>query len=117
MDVRSFPVYSIPLDTLELRVKAAAVPSGKTEHDTLLAVQRDLTKLVQHAHQIGYYTAESEARLALGEVESRLSSATASAHLSAFANEEEKRGFLLYARQAGKIQPLSDSLALNKPGR
>jgi DNA-binding winged helix-turn-helix (wHTH) protein/Tfp pilus assembly protein PilF/TolB-like protein len=115
MEVRAFPVYSIPLATLELRAKAAAAPAGNAGRDTLLAIQRDLTSLVQHAHQIGFYTAESEARIALGEVESRLSSATAGAHLASVASEAQKRGFLLYAGQAVKVTPHPDTLALNKP--
>ena len=117
MDTHAFPVFSIPLATLELRARAAAAPAGKAGRDTLLAVQHDLTGIVQRAHQIGYYTAESEARLVLGEVESRLSSANASAHLSTFADEARKRGFLLYVAQAGKINPHPDVLALNKPER
>jgi eukaryotic-like serine/threonine-protein kinase len=103
IETRAFPVYSIPLATLQLRARAAAVPKGNAGRETLLAVQRDLTRLVQHAHQIGYYTAEAEARLAVAEVESRVSSANASAHLSGLANEAQKRGFLLYVSQAAKI--------------
>ena len=117
MDVRAFPVYFIPLETLKLRAKAAAIPAGNARRGSLLAVQRDLTRLVQHAHQIGFYTAESEARLALAEVESRLMSPNASAHLSALANEAQRRGFLLYVNQARERSSHSDVLALNKAGR
>lgn len=116
MDVRAFPVYSIPLATVELRAKAAAVPAGSRAHDSLLSVQRELANLAQHAHQIGFYTAECEARLALAEVENRLSSVTAGSHLSALAAETRQRGFLLYAAQAGKISQPANVMALNKPG-
>ena len=117
MDVRGFPVYSIPLDTLEYCAKAAAIPTGNAGRNTLLAVQRDLERLVQRAHQIGYYTAEAEARLALAEVEAKLFSAHASAHLSAFVDEAQRRRFLLYVTQARRIDPHSEALALNKQGR
>jgi DNA-binding winged helix-turn-helix (wHTH) protein/tetratricopeptide (TPR) repeat protein len=117
MDVRAFPVYSIPLATLELRAKAASAPAGRAGRDTLLAVERDLTSIAQHAHQIGFYTGECEARLALAQVESRLSTATAGPHISALAAEAQRRGFLLYAAEAARINPHSDVLALNKPSR
>jgi tetratricopeptide (TPR) repeat protein len=117
MDVRAFPVYSIPLATLELRARAAAVPTGKGGRDTLLALQRDLSSLVQHAHEIGYYTAECEARLALAEVETRLSSAAAGSHIAALAADAGKHGFNLYADQTAKINSTANVLALNKPAR
>ena len=117
MDLHAFPVYSIPLATLDLRARAAAAPAGKAGHDTLLAVQRDLGSLIQHAHQIGFYTAECEARLALAEVETRLSSTAAGPHLTAVSAEAQRRGFLLYTAQAAKINSHSNVLALNKPDR
>lgn len=117
MDVHGFPVYSIPLATLELRAKAAAAPVGKAGHGTLLFVERDLTSVVQQAHRIGFYTGECEARLALAEVESRLSSASAGPQLTAVKAEAQRRGFLLYAAQADKVNAHSEALALNKVGR
>ena len=116
MDVHAFPVYSIPLATLELRAKAAAAPIGKAGRDTLLAVERDLTSIVQQAHRIGFYTGECEARLAMAEVESRLSSANVGPQLTAVTTEAQKRGFLLYAAQAAKMNSHSDAVALNKLG-
>ena len=115
MDVRAFPVYSIPLATLELRAKAAAAPTGKAGRDTLLSVERDLTSVVQQAHRMGFYTGECEARLALAEVELHLTSANFGPHLAALTAEAEKRGFLLYAAQANRIKPRPENLALNSP--
>ena len=118
IDVRPFPVFSMPLETLELRAKAAAAPAGRAGRETLRAVQRSLTNLAQRAHQIRFYSAECEARLALGEVETRLSAAFANDHLSAFASEAESRGFILYANQAGQIAPhRSQTLALSTSTR
>jgi hypothetical protein len=117
MDVRAFPVYSIPLATLELRAKAAAAPTGKAGRDTLLAVERDLTSIVQQAHRLGFYTGECEARLALAEVGLRLSSANVGPQLTAVITEAQKRGFRLYAAQAAKMNSHSEALALNKIGR
>ncbi|HET6170230.1 MAG TPA: winged helix-turn-helix domain-containing protein [Terracidiphilus sp.] len=116
MDVRPFPVFSMPLETLELRAKVADAPTGKAGRETLLVVQRDLRRLVQRAHQIGFYTAECEARIALGEVETQLSPAMANDHLAALSAEAVKRGFNLYADQAGRINShSSEALALARP--
>jgi DNA-binding winged helix-turn-helix (wHTH) protein/tetratricopeptide (TPR) repeat protein len=118
IDVNPFPVFSMPLETLELRAQLAAAPDGKAGHESLRAVQRKLTSLVQRAHQIRFYTAECEARLALGEVETKLSAAFANDHLSAFASEAESRGFILYANQAGRIGPRrSETLAMSTSPR
>jgi tetratricopeptide (TPR) repeat protein len=110
-DLHEFPVLAMPLDLLELRVKAAGAAPGNRE--LFLAIERDLRALIQRAHQIGFYTAECEARLALGEVETKLAPATATAHLEAFASDALKRGFILYATQAGKIKGSStEAIAL-----
>jgi DNA-binding winged helix-turn-helix (wHTH) protein/tetratricopeptide (TPR) repeat protein len=117
-DLHEFPVLGMPLELLELRVKAAAAPPGSAGRETLVGVERDLRALVQRAHQIGFYTEESEARLALGEIETRLTPVVGSAHLGAFASDALKRGFVLYADQAGKIKgPSTETVALNRPGR
>lgn len=115
IDVHQFPVYSMPLETLELRARAADAPAGKAGRDTLLVAQRGLTAIVQRAHQIGFYTAECEARIALLEIESKLPSTSVSSHLATVATEAQKRGFLLYASKAAKINSHPDILALNKP--
>jgi tetratricopeptide (TPR) repeat protein len=117
MEIRAFPVYSIPLATLELRAKAAAAPVGNVGRDTLLSVERDLTSIVQQAHRIGFYTGECEARLALAEVESRLSSANVGPHLTTVTIDAQKRGYLLYVAQAAKINPHLDAVVLNKVER
>jgi DNA-binding winged helix-turn-helix (wHTH) protein/tetratricopeptide (TPR) repeat protein len=114
-DLHEFPVLAMPLDLLELRVKAAGAASGNRE--ILHAIERDLRALIQRAHQIGFYTGECEARLALGEVETRLAPPIGTAHLEAFASDALKRGFVLYAEQAGRIKgPRTETVALNRPG-
>ena len=118
MEIRAFPVYSIPLATLELRARAADAPAGKAGRDTLLFVQRHLSNLVQHAHQIGFFTAECEARLALAEIESRLSPTAVGPHISALAAEARERGILFICRSGEAIlKSHSNVLALNKPER
>jgi eukaryotic-like serine/threonine-protein kinase len=114
-DLHEFPVLAMPLELLELRVKAATAAPRNAGHETLLGVERDLRAMVQRAHQIGFYTQECEARLALGEVETKLTPAAGSAHLGAFATDALKRGFVLYAAQASKIKGAStEMVASNK---
>lgn len=103
MELAPFPVFSLPLEILEIRAKAAAAPGGSAGRNALRAMHRQLTSLVQRAHQLRFYTAECEAHIALGEVETKLSLAFANDHLSAFASDAESRGFILYANQADRI--------------
>jgi len=117
-DLREFPVFAMPVELLELRVKSAAAAPGSAGRETLLGVARDLRALALRAHQIGFYTQECETRLALGEVESKLTPVIGSAHLGAFASDARKRGFVLYAEQAAKIKgPSTEMVALNRPAR
>lgn len=115
IDVRPFPVLSIPLEILKQRTKVVESSSGNADRVKLLAAQRDLRSLVQRAHRIGFYTAECEGRIALGEVEARLSAKSANERMTTLASEALKRGFGLYADQAGKINSRNDAtLALNR---
>ena len=117
-DLHEFPVFAMPVELLELRVKAAAAAPGSAGRETMLGVARELRSLAQRAHQIGFFTQECETRLALGEVETRLTPAIGSAHLGAFASDALKRGFVLYAEQAGKIKGSPpETVALNDPAR
>ncbi len=117
-DLHGFPVLAMPVELLDLRVRAAQAPAGTTARETLLGIERDLRALAQRAHQIGFYTQECETRLALGEVEIKLTPAIGTAHLGAFASDALKRGFVLYAEQAGKIKgPPTETVAFNRPAR
>lgn len=115
-DLHEFPILGMPLELLELRTRMAAAPPGVAGRETLLEVQRELKAHVQRAHQIEFFTEECEARLVLGEAEMKLTPAAGTAHLSAFAAEALKRGFVRYANQAEKLKTASaETVALNKP--
>jgi DNA-binding winged helix-turn-helix (wHTH) protein/tetratricopeptide (TPR) repeat protein len=109
VDLREFPTRSLPLQLLKLRVKAAAY--GNTGADALTASAREMRAVLQRAHQIGFYTEECEARLALGGIETKISPALGRSHLSALVSEAHQRGFELVARQAEKIAPQTAELA------
>lgn len=115
-DLNEFPVLAMPIELLELRVKTAGAAPGSAGREVLLGIERALRALIQRAHQIGFYTAECEARLALGEVETRLMNGIGSTHLETFASDARKRGFVLYAEQADRLKsPSTEAVALNRP--
>jgi eukaryotic-like serine/threonine-protein kinase len=116
-DLRAFPVLGMPLELLELRVDGAeASASPRRSEGGLLSVQRGLKSLIQRAHQIGFYTLECEARLALADVESKLSPAFGIAHLSALSQQARDRGFILYADEADILNSRPPAAeAMNKP--
>ena len=102
-DLRDFPVLGMPLELVELRAEAAEAFSSSHRNESLLSVQRDLKGLIQRAHRIGFYTLECEAKLALGELESKLSASSGAAHLSALSQQARDRGFVFYADQANRL--------------
>ncbi len=102
-DVREFPILGMPLELLRLRAHAARAGQGTRARSALLSVQSGMRALTQRAHHIGFYTLECEARLALADVETKLTPHLAGTHLSTFASEARGRGFAMYAEQAGKI--------------
>ena len=93
----------MPLELVELRAEAAEAFSSSHRSESLLSVQRDLKGLIQRAHRIGFYTLECEAKLALGELESKLSASSGAAHLSALSQQARDRGFVFYADQANRL--------------
>jgi tetratricopeptide (TPR) repeat protein len=117
-DLGNFPILGMPVELLALRVQAAEAFASPHGGDTLRSVQRDLKTLTQKAHRIGFYTLECEARLVLGEIESRLSPAVGSLHLAALSLEARDRGLVLYADQAGEFNSHPPvAVAMNKPPR
>ena len=114
-DLRDFPILGMPLDLLALRVKAAEAPGSSRGRNTLLAVQREVKALADRAHRIGFWTLECEARLALGEVESKLSPLVGSSHLAALSLRARDRGFIFYADQSSQFgSHPAESVAMNK---
>lgn len=109
IDLHEFPTLSLPLQLLKLRVKAAVY--GTTGPDALTAAAREMRAVLQRTHQIGFYTEECEARLALGGIETKINPALGRSRLSALVSEARDRGFELVARQAERIAPQAAELA------
>ncbi|WP_348263418.1 tetratricopeptide repeat protein [Telmatobacter sp. DSM 110680] len=117
-DLHEFPVLGMPLELLALRIDSAEASAAPHRSEGLLVVQRDLKSLIQRAHRIGFYTLECEARLALADVESKLSPSVGSAHLVALSQQARDRGFVLYADQAASLNSHPpEAEAMNKPPR
>jgi hypothetical protein len=87
----------MPLQLLGARVKAAA---ARGDRQALAAAEKEMRDVLQKAHEIGFYTEECEARLALGELEMGMNSKSARSHLSALASDANSRGLGLIAHQA-----------------
>jgi tetratricopeptide (TPR) repeat protein len=96
-DLHEFPVLRMPLQLLGARVKAAA---ARGDRQALAAAEKEMRDVLQKAHEIGFYTEECEARLALGELEMGMNSKSARSHLSALASDANSRGLGLIAHQA-----------------
>ena len=107
-DLQELPVLRLPLQLLQARVAAAAAKPGIGGRKELSAASQAIRDVILKSQQLGLYSLECEARLALGEAEVRLNPAAGRTHLSVLAAEARNRGFELLARQADQ--------ALNTPG-
>jgi DNA-binding winged helix-turn-helix (wHTH) protein/tetratricopeptide (TPR) repeat protein len=115
-DLHEFPVLSLPIQLLKLRVKAAAASSGAAGRETLTSTDREMRAAAQKAHQIGFYSEEFEVRVAIGEVEMKFDPAMGHSRLSALVSEAHDRGFDLVSRQAERMMAqAADTIAVNKP--
>jgi len=110
-DLHEFPLLLLPLQTLQARASAAAAKPGATGKSELAAAAQKVRAVIQQAHQLGLYSVECEARLALGEIELKLNSAMARAELTALASESRDRGFMLISRQAEGILGAAGAVA------
>jgi len=113
-DLHEFPLLLLPLQTLQARANAAMAKPGATGKSELAAAAQKVRAVIQQAHQLGLYSVECEARLALGEIELKLNSATARAELTALASESRDRGFMLISRQAEGILGAAGAVAVTR---
>jgi tetratricopeptide (TPR) repeat protein len=113
-DLHEFPLLLLPMQTLQARAIAAMAKPGANGKAELAAAAQKIRMVIQQAHRLGFYPIECEARLALGEVELKLNSASARAELTALASESRARGFSLIARQAEGILGVAGAIASTK---
>jgi DNA-binding winged helix-turn-helix (wHTH) protein/tetratricopeptide (TPR) repeat protein/TolB-like protein len=115
-DLREFPVLNLPLQLLQARVTGAAAKPGILGRHDLAAASEQIRVVIQKSQQLGLYNTNCEARLALGEVEMKLSPGSGRAQLKALATETRSRGLELLARQADRAIA-GMAVAANEPAR
>ncbi len=103
-DLHEFPVLVLPLEILQARAAAVSARPGARERSDLIAAAQKLRAALQEAHLLGAYSIECDARLALGEVETKVNSASGRAQLRALADETHRRGMDLVTRQAAALE-------------
>jgi len=92
----SDPALKLPAQVQQARVDMAR---SKDESANSSAFRR-LNSAIATAKRLGYYNLESEARLALGQLELKTNSSLGNKQLKALAAETRNRGYELVARHA-----------------
>ncbi len=98
--LHEFPIRALPLQILRVQATIAAAKPGVAGNSDLSAASREIRAVIQQSHQLGLYITECEARLALGELEMRLTPALGHVQLATLATETRSHGLELLARQA-----------------
>jgi eukaryotic-like serine/threonine-protein kinase len=84
----------------------------------LSAAQQELKSTIATAKKLGYYTLETEARLALGQLQLKANASAGRATLNALASEAQSRGLILLARHVqDALAPASNVVAENRPAQ
>jgi DNA-binding winged helix-turn-helix (wHTH) protein/tetratricopeptide (TPR) repeat protein len=109
----SNPALKLPAAIQQARVEAASAESDKQR----LEASRRLQAVIASANRLGYYKLECEARLALGELEMKISPSLGQRRLKALASESRSRGLELVARQAAGAMSSGAAVAENRSGR
>lgn len=93
----SDPGLRLPAQVQQARVEMA---SSKDQNASSELASRRLNSVIATAKRMGYYNLETEARLALGELELKTNSSLGHKQLKALAAETRKSGYELIARRA-----------------
>lgn len=97
------PALKLPIAIQMARVEMAqAAMQSKDPHISNRARQL-LKSAAETARRLGYYTLECEARLALGELETKMAPAQSRARLNTLVSEARDHGLELLARQAEAV--------------
>jgi eukaryotic-like serine/threonine-protein kinase len=90
--------FSIAIQTA--RVMLAAIRQNDAGHPTLAAVRQQLHSTSDAARRLGYYKAECESRLVLGELEIKANPGFGRAQLTQLAAEAHQHGMEMISRKA-----------------
>jgi ATP/maltotriose-dependent transcriptional regulator MalT len=109
----SDPALRLPAQIQQARVDMAR---SKDENANSSAFRR-LNSVIATAKQLGYYNLESEARLALGQLELKINSSLGRKQLKALTAETRQRGYELVARHAEEAMSSGTVVAENRSTR
>jgi tetratricopeptide (TPR) repeat protein len=109
----SDPALRLPAQIQQARVDMAR---SKDENANSSAFRR-LNSVIAPAKQLGYYNLESEARLALGQLELKINSSLGRKQLKALTAETRQRGYELVARHAEEAMSSGTVVAENRSTR
>ena len=110
----SDPALRLPAQIQQARVDMA---SSKDEKANSASALRRLNSVISTAKRLGYYNLESEARLALGQLELKLDSSLGHRQLKTLAAETRSRGYELVARHAEEAMSSGTVVAENRSAR
>ena len=110
----SDPALKLPAQIQQARVDMA---SSKDENANSASASRRLNSVIATAKRLGYYNVESEARLALGQLELKINSSLGRKHLKALTAETRQRGYELVARHAEEAMSSGTVVAENRSTR
>jgi tetratricopeptide (TPR) repeat protein len=110
----SDPALRLPVEIQRARVDMA---SSKDENENSASAFRHLNSVIATAKRLGYYNFESEARLALGQLELKINSSLGRKRLKALSAETRNRGYELVARHAEEVMSSGTVVAENRSTR
>jgi len=110
----SDPALKLPAQIQQARVDMA---SSKDENANSASASRRLNSVIATAKRLGYYNVESEARLALGQLELKINSSLGRKQLKALTAETRHRGYELVARHAEEAMSSGTVVAENRSTR
>jgi DNA-binding winged helix-turn-helix (wHTH) protein/tetratricopeptide (TPR) repeat protein len=100
--------------TAQIQQARVDMASSKDEKADSASAFRRLNSVIATAKRLGYYDLESEARLALGQLELKIDSSLGHKQLKALAAETRNRGYELVARNAEEAMSSGTVVAENR---
>lgn len=103
------PALTLPVAIEKARIESAEAGQGAKGRAAQESALQQLRSAVGSARKLGYYTIECEARLVLGEVESKVNPVLGRSQLETLKEEAHERGLELVARKAQVLAAASQA--------
>lgn len=111
----SDPALTLPAFIQQARVDIATL--GKNSSVSAAAIAEQLRSTIARAKKLGYYGLECEARLAFGELELKINTASGRSQLATLASEAHNHGMELLAHRAQEAMAMASVVAANQAAR